>query len=110
MHEMSFPNRMRLVIALVVMAVLSVVSAGGIGVTLHGRAETIDSLEHWQGRLDDVDAQAPAGFDSPAVRVRRLQAELDAVPERLFAMVVVFLLATGLLVLGWRALRRGRVQ
>ncbi len=106
MNEIRLRDRVRLTAALVVMALLSLLSAVGIGVALHGRSETIDSLEHWRARVASPDARGSPGFDSPAVRVRRLEAELDAVPERLFARGVMFVLATGLLVLGWRHLRR----
>ncbi|MDF1702992.1 MAG: hypothetical protein P1V36_17730 [Planctomycetota bacterium] len=98
---------MRLIGALIVLAALALLCAVGIGIQLHGRAETTDSLAYWQAQLAAGDARDPAGFESPAVRVRRLQAELDAVPERLFPLGVVFVLATGLVVLGGRALRRG---
>jgi hypothetical protein len=110
MNKVTGRNRVRLIFALLVLAALSVLTAVGIGQALHGRAETIDSLEHWRAECEAADAakeKPPAGFDTPAVRIRRLQTELEAVPERLFPLVVMFVLSTGLLVLGWRALRRG---
>ncbi len=101
---LGFRQRSRLIAALVVLSALAVICAVGIGVALHGRAETLDSLEHWQARLES-EAADPTGFDSPKSRIRRLEAELDAVPERLFAMGSVFILSAVLVVLGYRALR-----
>jgi hypothetical protein len=106
MRELRWRDRVRLIAALAVLAALSLLSAIGIGAALHGRSETIDSLEHWQARLEAGDSRPEDGFDSPAVRVRRLQTELDAVPERLLALISVFVLTAVLLVLGLRALRR----
>ena len=111
-RELGLRHRVRLIAALVVLSGLAAICALGIGVTLHGRSETLDSLAHWQARQDESSADGvpvrPTGLDSPVVRIRRLEAELDAVPGRLLAMGVVFVLATLLVVLGYRALRASR--
>ena len=108
-RELGLRHRVRLIAALVVLSALAVICAVGIGVTLHGRSETLDSLEHWQARQDEPSADGvpvrATGLDSPVVRIRRLEAELDAVPGRLLAMGVVFVLSTLLSILGYRALR-----
>ena len=103
-------NRFRLVGALVVLSVLAVMCAVGIGVQLHNRSETLDSLEHWREReLEEralPKAERARGFDAPASRIRRLESELDAIPERLLPMGLVLTLSVVLTVLGWRKLRR----
>lgn len=112
-QELGLRQRVRLIGALVVLAAFAVLSAVGLGVALHGRSETLDSLEYWQARLAE-EKSAPEGapratrFDPPASRVRRLEAELDAVPERLFALGSVFVMMSFFVMLGLRALRRGR--
>ena len=87
-------------------AVLLILSGGGIAVTLHHRAETQDSLDHWVAREQaeqrgEVEPD-PTAIQSPRSRIRRLEQELDAIPERLFAYGVVFALSLVFLVLGWR--------
>ena len=106
-RELGTRERVRLIVALVVLAGFAVLSAGGLGIALHGRSETIDSLEHWRARLAEGAPRA-TGFDPPASRIRRLEAELDAVPERLFALGSVFVMMSLFVMLGLRALRRGR--
>ncbi len=112
-RELGLRERVRLIVALVVLAGFAAISAVGIGVTLHGRSETLDSLEHWQVRLEE-ETGAPEtpkhaiGLDSPSSRIRRLDAELDAVPGRLLALGSVFVLASVLVILGFKALRSSR--
>lgn len=109
-RELGFRERVRLIVALVILAGFAVLAAWGIGVELHGRSETLDSLEHWQRELEE-EARAPqrtTGIYAPAARIQRLEAELDAIPERLFALCSVFALMTILVVLGYRVLRFGR--
>ena len=105
-------ERIRLIVALVVLGALAGMCAIGIGVELHGYSETQDSLAHWQARLREEESTSVAlprrGFDAPAARIRRLEAELDAVPGRLLPMGLVLVLSSVLVVLGWRALRRDR--
>ena len=105
---MSVPsarNRVRLVSGLVVFLALWVITAVGIGTTLHHRAETLDSLEHWRAKAAVAPETDGVTGESPTSRIRRLEAELETIPERLFAMGVVFALSSLFLVLGYRALR-----
>lgn len=113
--RLGLGERVRLTLALVVLGGFAVISAVGIGVGLHGRSETLDSLEHWQAWLEEEARapeapQPPTGLDSPRSRIRRLEAELDAVPGRLFALGTMFALTSILAILGFKALRsRGRL-
>lgn len=111
-RALGFRHRVRLTGALIVLAVLVALCAWGIGYTLHGYSETLDSLAHWQARLEERNVEGaprrPTGLYPPGARIQRLEKELDAVPGRLFAMGVVFVLATVLLVAGYRVLRRDR--
>ena len=109
-RELGARERGRLIVALVVLAGFAVLAAWGIGVELHGYAETRDSLEHWQRKLEEEtrDPGLATGIYAPAARIQRLEAELAAVPERLFALCSVFVLMTVLAVLGYRVLRFGR--
>lgn len=108
--ELGSRERVRLIVALIVLAGFAVLAAWGIGVELHGRSETLDSLEHWQRKLEEEtrDPQRTTGLYPPAARIQRLEAELAAIPERLFALCSVFVLMTVLAVLGYRVLRFGR--
>ena len=99
-------QRGRLATGLLVFAALGVLSAVGIGMTLHGWAETQDSLEYWRARMASPPDDAYPADDSPEVRVRRLEEQLDKVPERLLAQGVVLALSIVMLVLGVRAWRR----
>ena len=74
--------------------------------TLHGKAETQDSLDHWIAR-DQAERRGeakpdPTGIETPLSRIRRLEAELAKVPDRLFAQGAVFGLSLIFLALGWR--------
>lgn len=95
--------RGRLILALVILSALAVLSAVGVGETLHGWSETLDSLDHWKARHSEESGPAN-GFDAPAARIRRLEEELDALPERLFARGAMFLFSSLLVVLGARKL------
>ncbi len=109
--EFGLRWRVKLIAALVVMAALVVISAVGIGVTLHGRTETQDSLDHWRAVAEDEAAEGSrpgSGFESPKSRIQRLEKELDAVPGRLFPLCALFVVASVLLVLGYRKLRPSR--
>ena len=99
-------QRGRLVTGLLVFGALGILSAVGIGTTLHGWSETQDSLDHWRSRLASAPADTSPADDPPAARVRRLEEQLDKVPERLFAQGVVLALSVVMLVLGIRAWRR----
>ena len=80
-RELGTRERVRLIFALVVLAGLAAITAVGIGVALHGRSETLDSLEHWQARLEEETSaketpKRTTGIDSPGSRIRRLEADL----------------------------------
>ena len=111
--RLGLGTRVQLTLALVALAGFAVVSAVGLGVGLHGRSETLYSLEYWQSRLEEETRapeapHPPSGFESPRSRIQRLESELDAVPGRLFVMGTMFALASILVILGFKALRSGR--
>ncbi len=104
-------QRAKLICALVIMAGFAILSGVGIGVALHDRAETLDSLDHWRERLREQETgstERVLSIDSPKVRIRRLEEHLDGVHGRLPALGAVFVLMSVLVVLGYRALRRHR--
>lgn len=102
-------QRGRLVVAIVILGCLALLCAVDVGTALHAWTETQDSLDHWRARQAEEAAEgseARPGFDSPAVRIRRLEEDLDAFPERLFAAGGMFLFSSALVLLGVRRLRR----
>ena len=102
----------KLVMAVLVMAVLAVLSAGHAAVQVHAYFETGDSLEHWQARLDEADPSAPPdpswGIDPPGRRVRDLESDLARTTERFFVSMACLVLFGGLAFLGGRVLLRAR--
>ncbi|MDJ0975968.1 MAG: hypothetical protein QNJ98_16030 [Planctomycetota bacterium] len=103
--------RARLRIALVILAGFWLIAAVGLGVALHDRAETSDSLEHWRARLREEQARPPGSEirlyvgASAASRIQRLEQHLESNGEALFARGAMLVFFSVMIVLGARALR-----
>lgn len=107
MSEISGPDRVKFGAALVVLAGFCVLCVGGLGVAVHGIAETGDSLAHWRAKAEEPQAENALPMDSPAVRVRRLEEELASHHERAAVcggMLLFFGVLTTLGALKWRKL------
>lgn len=82
MSGLNTVNRVKLMGAVVVLAGFCLLCAGGLGLTIHGIAETRDSLAHWRARAEDPGAFHALPMDRPAVRVRDLEEQLASNKER----------------------------
>ena len=106
MSGLSTLNRAKLIVAVVVLAGFCLLCAGGLGVTIHGIAETCDSLDHWRARAEEPEAANALPMDRPAVRIRDLEEQLASHRERLVVYGGMFLFFGALATLGFVKWRR----
>ena len=113
-REIAPHMRARLRIALVILAGFWLLAAVGLGIALHDRAETSDSLEHWRARLREEQARPPGSEPQPhigesaASRIQRLEGHLEGNGETLFARGAMLAFFTLMIVLGARALKTAK--
>lgn len=93
--------------AVVVLAGFGLLCAGGLGVSIHGIAETRDSLAHWRARAGEPDAVNALPMDRPAARIRDLEDQLASHRERAVVCGGMFLFFGVLATVGFVKWRRG---
>ena len=91
-----------------IMAILALLCLGAIGFGIHEYSETKDSLNFCKSKLNEErrGGKITSGFDSPSVRVRRLEERMEKIPESLLAPVICLFLFGGLFYLSSAKVRK----
>lgn len=106
--QMSARWRGKLLVALVILALLSLAFLVHGATAVHAWFETQDSLAHWREKQQSVPGdQATVGYDSPGRRILRLEEDAQRSVERLLLSVGMLLFNGTLIVLGFRKYRSG---
>jgi hypothetical protein len=105
MAQLSDTGRFKFALALVALVAFCVLCGAGLGVSIHGIAETGDSLDHWRAQAEEPAPETTLSMDRPAARIERLEAELASHQERAAVcggMLLFFAALTALGVRTWR--------
>ena len=103
---MSAAWRAKLFVAVVIMALLALMSIVHGAVATHAWFEAQQSIAHWRGKLDTApEGPTVPGSDSPARRIEGLEARAQQHVERLLLSAGLLIFSGTLAFLGARAYR-----